>query len=135
MTLKNIVTWIPQSSRFRKPLQSQRVHMVESVLKSARQHFHASFPLSQEILNQKTSLLVICGFLGMFGNTFTAAHIYFCHVISTKTLNFFCSFYCIFRIYIKFSAFWKEDQLHSLIISKVIDQEEYGYLNAQKLPF
>ena len=31
--------------------------------------------------------------------------------------------------------FEKKDQHHSLNISKVIESEKYGYLNARKLPF
>ena len=54
----------------------------------------------------------------------------------SKTLNIYSNFYCIFAIYIKFSAFWKKKiSLNSLNISGVIDSEKYGYLNAWKLPF
>ena len=31
--------------------------------------------------------------------------------------------------------FENKDQLHSLNISKVIESDKYGYLNARKLPF
>ena len=65
---------MPKSSRFRTTLESQRVHGFQSLLKSARQHFHLNFPLSQGQLSKKTSLLVRCEILGLFANTLTAAH-------------------------------------------------------------
>ena len=70
---------MPESSRFRTPLESQRGHGIESLLKSARHDFHPNFPLSQEQLSWERSHLVICEILGLFGNTLTTAHIYSRH--------------------------------------------------------
>ena len=70
---------MPESSHSRTPLESQRVHGLQSLLKSARQHVHLNFPLSQEQLSYKTSLLVRCEILGLSGNTLTAAHMYSRH--------------------------------------------------------
>ena len=70
---------MPDSSRFRTPLESQRVHGLQSLLKSARHHFHPRFLLSQDKLSWKTSLLVRCEILGLFGDTSTAAHMYCPH--------------------------------------------------------
>ena len=42
-------------------------------------NFYLIFPLSQDKLSQKTSLLVRCEILGLFGNTLTVAHMYCRH--------------------------------------------------------
>ena len=74
-----MVTQMPESSRFRTPLESQRVQGLESLLKSAEQHFHLNFPLNQDKLRRKRCLLVRCEILALFVNMFTAAHMYSCH--------------------------------------------------------
>ena len=74
-----MVTQMPESSHFRTPFESQRVHGLESPLKSAQQHFHPNFTLNQDKLRRKRSLLVRCEILRLFLNMFTAAHMYFCH--------------------------------------------------------
>ena len=63
---------MPESSSFRTSLKSQRVHGCKTLLKLSRQHFHPNFPLSQDKLSQKTSLLLECEILGLFGTTLTA---------------------------------------------------------------
>ena len=68
---------MPVRPRFETPLENQRVHGFQSLLKSARQTFHPNFRLSQDKLSQKTSLLVRFEILALFGNTLTAAHMYF----------------------------------------------------------
>ena len=57
--------------RFRTPLESQRVHGLQSQRKSPRQQFHPNFSLSPEQFSYKTSVLVRCGILGLFGNRLT----------------------------------------------------------------
>ena len=67
---------MPKSSRFRTPFESQRVHGLQSLLKYTGHHYHSNFPLSQDKLSSKTSLLVRCEILGLFGDTLAAAHMY-----------------------------------------------------------
>ena len=74
-----MVTQMPESSRFRTLLAGQRVHGLESLLKSAQKHFHPKFPLNQDKFRQKRSLLVRCEILGLFVNMLTAAYMYSCH--------------------------------------------------------
>ena len=70
---------MPESSCFRTPFESQRVHGSQTLLKSARQHFSPTFAIVQDKLNLKTSLLVRSKILGLFGNTLTADHMYSRH--------------------------------------------------------
>ena len=79
LTPRNKVTGIPEHSPLRTPLDSQRVHRRESLLKSAQQHLPPNYPLSQDKLNQKRYLFVRPEILGLFRNTLTAASIYSCH--------------------------------------------------------
>ena len=79
LTSRNIVTWMPESSGFRTPVESQRGHGWQTLLKSACQHFHLNFPLTQDELSSKTFLLVRCEILALFGNTLTAADMDSCH--------------------------------------------------------
>ena len=74
-----MVTSMPESTRFRTPLESQRVHGLQSLLKSTRQHSHPNFALNQNKLSLETSLLVRCEILGLFGNTLSAAHMHSRH--------------------------------------------------------
>ena len=53
-----MLTSMPQRSRFRTPFESQRVNGLQSLLKSAMQHFHPNFPLSQDKYSEKISILV-----------------------------------------------------------------------------
>ena len=43
LNLKNVLTWVPESSCFRTPFGSNRVKGSQTLLKSARQHFYANF--------------------------------------------------------------------------------------------
>ena len=51
---RNVVTWIPESSCFRRPFHSQHVHLSQTLLKSAQQHFYSNFPLTWERLTKFT---------------------------------------------------------------------------------
>ena len=62
---------MPERARFRTPLESQRVHGLQSLRKSPRQQFHLNFPLSPEQFSYKTSVLVRCEILGLFGDRLT----------------------------------------------------------------
>ena len=79
VTPRNMVTWMPASSSLRTPFVSQPVLGWQKLLISARHNFHSNFPLSQDKLNYKTSLLLRCEILALFGNTLTANHMYSCH--------------------------------------------------------
>ena len=92
---------------------------VLKLLKSLWHHFYHNFPLFQEPLSLKTSLLVTSKILGLFGNTLTADHMYSRHyfrgisatcsnAIISKTENIFRNFYSISAIWTKFCAFWKK---------------------------
>ena len=118
LTPRNMVTWMPWSSRFRTPVENQRLHGWQTMLKSARQHFHLNFPLSQDNLSKKTSLLVRCEILGHFGNMLTAAHMSACHnsekfqrhvqtPLSQTPERFSDIFIPVLQSISKFSAFWK----------------------------
>ena len=144
MTLKNVVIWMPESSCFRTPLKSQRVQGYEEMLKWPWQYLYPKFPLIQDRLRLKTSLLVRFETLGVFGNTLTADHMYCRHylreisamcssTINSKRENIFWNFCCIFAIYTEVCVSWKKNQLHRLNISEVIDSEICRYFNARKL--
>ena len=70
---------MPKSSCFRTPFQSQRVNESQTLLKSARQHFHPNFPLIQEKVSWKTCVLVRSEILGVVDNTLMADHMYSRH--------------------------------------------------------
>ena len=70
---------MPESSRFRTHLASQRVHWLQSLLKSARQHFDPNFQLTRDKFNYKKFLFVRCEILGVFAKTLTTAPIYSRH--------------------------------------------------------
>ena len=48
LTLRNVVTSMPESFCFRTPLKSQRVHGSQTLQKAALEHFYSNFPLIQE---------------------------------------------------------------------------------------
>ena len=70
---------MPKNSRFRTPLEGKQVYGLQSLLKSARQHFYSNFQLSQNKLSYKTSVLVGYEIRGLFGNRLTAALMYSLH--------------------------------------------------------
>ena len=104
------------------------------MLKSARQHFHLNFPLSQDNLSKKTSLLVRCEILGHFGNMLTAAHMSACHnsekfqrhvqtPLSQTPERFSDIFIPVLQSISNLVHFEKTDQLHSLNISELNDSD------------
>ena len=142
----NVVTWMPETSCFRTPFRSQGVHVSQTLLKSARQHFYPNSPIMGDKLGLKTSLLVRSEILGLIGNTLLADHMYSRHhwenfpqhvqaPLSEKT-KFFIKFLLHFgNLYNIFVHFDEKDQLHRLNILEVIDWGKCGYLNAGKLLF
>ena len=79
MNPRNVVTSMTVSSCFRTPFDSKRVHGSQIPPQTALQHYSPNFPLIHDKLRWKTSLLVRCEILGLFGNTLTADHIYSRH--------------------------------------------------------
>ena len=76
---KNVVTWMPESSCFITSFRSQSVKASQTLLKSARQHFYANFPLISNKLNCVSCILVGSEIIGPFFNTLTADHTYSYH--------------------------------------------------------
>ena len=48
---KNVVTWMPESSRFKTPFLTESVDVSQTMLKSPRQQFYRNFPLIQDKLS------------------------------------------------------------------------------------
>ena len=71
-----MVTWMPESSYFRTPFESQRVHGYYTLPERPWQHFYQNFPFMQDTLSWKTCLLVRSEMLELFGNTLSADHMY-----------------------------------------------------------
>ena len=114
------------------------------MLKSPWQQFYLKFPLIQDRLSWKTSILVRYKILGLFGKTLTSDPKYCRHyfrqisatcssTIISKTKHIFWNFCCICTIYRKVRPCWRKNELRSLNISEVIDSEKCEYLNARKL--
>ena len=80
MTLKNVVTWMPESSCFRTPFGRERVNGSQALLKSKQQHFVDNFPLISNKLSCEACILVGSEILADFFNTLTADHMYSCHI-------------------------------------------------------
>ena len=74
LTPINMVTWMPESSRFRTPFGNQRFYGSQTMRNSAWPYFYPNFQLIQHKLSEEMSLLVRYDILGLFGNTFTADH-------------------------------------------------------------
>ena len=143
MIPRNVLTSVPGSFSFRTPLESESVHGFQTPLKPALQHLYPNFPLNQEKLSLKTSLLVRSQILGLFGKTLTANHMYFRHkwekfrqeaeiISSQKRKTFSLNSIAFLQATQNFVHFEKEDQLHSLNISEVIGPRKCGYFNTRK---
>ena len=76
MSPRNEVSWMPGTSCFRTPFKSQRVHVSQTLLKSARQHSYPNFLLTIGKLIQKIFLSVRSEIWGLFCNTLTPDHMY-----------------------------------------------------------
>ena len=64
---------------FRAPFGTERVKRSQTVLRSARQHFYANFPLISKRLSCVSYFLVGSEIVGPFFNTLTADNMYSCH--------------------------------------------------------
>ena len=107
---------MPKSSYFRTHFESQRVHGHYTLLTRSWQHSYQNFPLMQNALSWKRSLLVRSEILRLFGNTLSSYHMYsrrqmkkICATGSTaiisKTENIFSNLYCTFGMCTKFFGF------------------------------
>ena len=146
LTPKNVVAWRAESSCFRTLFRSQSVHGRQRLLKFVWQDVYPNFPLIQDKLSKKTSLLVRSEIFELFGNTFAADHIYSRHnwgkftqhvkcPLSQKEKTFFGIFIAFFQSTEIFAHFVKKGQLYSLSSWEVIDSEKFGCFNARKLLF
>ena len=95
-------------------------------------------------MSWKTSPLLISQVLGLFGNRFTADRMYSRHrwekipqqiqaLLSQKPRTFSRIFIEFLEATQNFSHFEKNDQLHSLNISEIIEPDKCGYFNVLKL--
>ena len=146
LTPNYVVTWMRESSCFRIPFHSQSVKVSQTLLNPERQGFHPNLPLIWNKLIWKTSGLVRSKILELFFNRLTAYHIFSRQIwwklpqqaqtqLSSKPKSFS-------EIVTKFTKstenivhFGRKDQLHSFILSAVVDSELCGHLNARKLLF
>ena len=137
---------MPVSSCFRTPFARKRVHGSQTLLQPALQPFYPNFLLIQDKVSSKISCLVRSEILGLFGNTFTADHMYSClrqeklqqqvqTLLSQKRRIFSGTFIAFFECTQGFAPFEKKDQLHSLNILEVIDSDKCGNFNVRKLFF
>ena len=138
---------MPESSCFPTPFESQSSHGYWTMLKSSWQHFYPKFPLIEDTLSWKTSVLATFGILWLFGNTLTNDHMDSRHflrktsatcskAIISKTEKTFSEIFIAFsQSTQKFVHFHKKDQLDSLNILEVTQSKKSGYLNARNLLF
>ena len=128
------------------PFHSKRVHGSQTLLKSPLQHLYPNFRLIWKKFSWKTSLLVRSQILGLFGNTFSADHMYSCHrwekfpqyiqtLLSEKRRTFAVFSIAFLESTQNFSHLQKKDQLYSFIVWEVIDPEKCGSSNAHNLLF
>ena len=79
LTPKNVLPWIPKSSSFRTPFESQSVRVSQALLKSAPNRFYPNFLLLQDKLSWKTSLWIRSKMYRLFVKTLTFHHMYSPH--------------------------------------------------------
>ena len=119
LTLKNVVTWMPETFRFITSFRNQRVHGSQTLVNSSWPHFYPNFRLIQDKSQVQNISLSQFWDLGLFGNTLTADHMnspynrvklpqQFQTSLSPKPKLFSQAFFCICKIYIKFCEFWKK---------------------------
>ena len=129
---------------FRISFESQRVHRSKTLLKPALQHFYPDFLLIQDKLSWERFLLVRPEILGVFGNTLTGDHIYFCHrlekfaehfqtLLSQQSKKVLQIFIAILQSTQNFVHFERKHHLHSLDILEFIVPEKCGYFNGRTL--
>ena len=132
-------------SCLRTPFLNQPVKGSKTLLKSARQHFHANVPLISNKFSCTSCALVGFKILAHFFNTLTPITC-IAFIIDRNSCNKFKRNYVEnyqhlleallnFRNLHKISSILKKDHLHCFNMSEVIDSKKCGYLNALKLLF
>ena len=146
LSLTNVVTSMPETSCFRTPFESKRVHVSQTLQKSARQHFYLNFELTTDKLSWKTSLSVRSEISGLLGNTFSADYMYCRHnwenfpqhvqtPLYQKPQPFSEIFFAFLQSTQNFVYFERKEHRHSSNILEVIDSEKRVHLNTRKLLF
>ena len=139
-----MVTETSKRSCFRRPFGNQRVNGFQTLLKSARHHYYATFPCIWDILSWKKSAWVWYEILKLFLNTLTADNKYSrCNVLIfrqqvqtrlSQKQKTFCGFFIQFlKCAWNLEHFEKKDEYPSLIISEIMECERGGYLNLKKV--
>ena len=96
--------------------------------------------ITVKVIELQKSLLETWKFFRPFLNTLTADDKYSLNskdkwmqniqmLLSQKQNNFYWSFFCVFRICIKFRTFSKKDDPYSLCISEITDHERRAEIN------
>ena len=135
-----------ESSCFRTHLESQRVHVSQTLLKSGRQDFYPNFPLTKDKLSSKTSLSVIPKIWVLYVNKLTADHMYSRHnwenfaeyvqrPLTQKWKTFSGIFIQFSNSTRNFAHVQNKDEVHSFKIWEVIEPEKCVDLNALRLLF
>ena len=135
-----------ERSCFKTPFQSKRVHLSQTLLKSARQDFYRNFPVTKDRLTWKTSLSVRSEISVLFVNTSNVDHRYsrnncgsFVQYLQRPLTQKQETFSGILIIFLdstqNFADFQKKDQVHSLIICEIIESQKCVDVNARKLLF
>ena len=79
LILKNVLTWIHESSYFRTVFGSKRGKASQTLLKSTQQPFYGNFSFMSNKVSCVSCLLGLSKMWGASFNTFTANDIYSCH--------------------------------------------------------
>ena len=78
LILKNVVTWMPESSCFRTLFGSKPFKASQTLLKSPQEPFYVNFPLISKKVRRVSSVLVGSEMLGWSFNMLAAHHMYSC---------------------------------------------------------
>ena len=128
--VKDMVRLLSKKHCFRTLLHSQHVKGSQTLVKSAREHFHDVFPSLWETLTSKISPLVIFWILGVFRNTLTANDKYSFQdlenllsptqiQLSLKPKHFLIFFLPFLESISNFKQFGKKDDLHSYFFAVI----------------
>ena len=139
---KNVFTSMPESSCFRTPFKSQRLHVSQTMLKSARKNFYPNFWLTKDKSSQKTCLWFRSEISVLFVNSLNADHMYSRHnwqnlsqhvqrPLSQKWETFSAIFIQFLNSTQNLVDFQKKDQVHSWNIWEVIAPKKCFHLIAR----
>ena len=125
---------------------SQHVNGFQTLLRSARNHFHTAIPLIWGRTSRKRLVLVGSEVLGQFVNTITAVYNYIRQnlenlrqqvqtQISLKPKTFSGFFIALMKSTLNLEYFEKKDQSHSLSITEINNCKTSSYLSVYKAIF